>query len=67
LYFFPKTKFDVGHQIEFVLTLPEKISNSGAVDIRCSQSRSRRSGKNGTIGVAQIERYEFLPASATAA
>ena len=69
LYFLSETKFDVGHQIEFVLTLPEKISNSGAVDIRCFGKVVRvEAGKNGTIGVAaKIERYEFLPASATAA
>jgi hypothetical protein len=69
LYFLSETKFDVGHQIEFVLTLPEKVSPSGAVDIRCIGKVVRvEAGKNGTMGVAaQIERYEFLPASATAA
>jgi c-di-GMP-binding flagellar brake protein YcgR len=68
LYFLSETKFDVGHQIEFVLTLPEKISTSGAVDIRCIGKVVRvEAGKNGTMGVAaKIERYEFLPASATA-
>jgi hypothetical protein len=69
LYFLSETKFDVGHQIEFVLTLPEKVSTSGAVDIRCIGKVVRvEAGKNGTMGVAaKIERYEFLPASATAA
>jgi PilZ domain len=69
LYFVSETKFDVGSPIEFVLTLPQHISASGEVDIRCSGQVVRvEAGTNGTVGVAaKIERYEFLPASATAA
>jgi PilZ domain len=69
LYFVSETKFDVGNPIEFVLTLPQKASESGEVDIRCFGEVVRvETGKNGTMGVAaKIERYEFLPASATAA
>jgi PilZ domain len=69
LYFVSETKFDVGSPIEFVLTLPQQISASGEVDIRCSGQVVRvEAGTNGTMGVAaKIERYEFLPASATAA
>jgi PilZ domain len=69
LYFLSETKFDVGNQIEFVLTLPQKVAGSGEVDIRCFGQIVRvEAGKNGTMGVAaKIERYEFLPASATAA
>jgi hypothetical protein len=69
LYFLSETKFDVGSQIDFVLTLPQKISQSGEVDIRCCGNVVRvEVGTNGTMGVAaKIERYEFLPVSATAA
>jgi hypothetical protein len=69
LYFLSETKFEVGSQIDFVLTLPQKISESGEVDIRCCGKVVRvEAGTNGTMGVAaQIERYEFLPFSATAA
>jgi len=69
LYFVSETKFDVGNPIEFVLTLPQKVSASGEVDIRCVGQVVRvEAGKNGTVGIAaKIERYEFLPVSATAA
>ena len=69
LYFLSETKFDVGSQIEFVLTLPQKVSSSGEVDIRCRGQVVRvDAGSNGRMGVAaKIERYEFLPANATAA
>jgi c-di-GMP-binding flagellar brake protein YcgR len=69
LYFLSETKFDVGSQIDFVLTLPQKASQLGEVDIRCCGKVVRvEIGTNGTVGVAaKIERYEFLPVSATAA
>jgi hypothetical protein len=69
LYFVSETKFDVGNPIEFVLTLPQKVSEAGEVDIRCVGQVVRvEAGTNGTMGVAaRIERYEFLPVSATAA
>ena len=69
LYFLSETRFEVGNPIEFVLTLPQKVSASGEIDIRCFGQVVRvEAGKNGTTGVAaKIERYEFLPVSATAA
>jgi len=69
LYFVSETKFEVGSQIDFVLTLPQKLPTSGEVDIRCQGQVVRvEAGTNGRVGVAaKIERYEFLPASATAA
>jgi hypothetical protein len=69
LYFLSETKFEVGNPIEFVLTLPQKVSTSEEVDIRCIGQVVRvEAGKNGTMGVAaKIERYEFLPVTATAA
>ena len=68
-YFLSETKFEVGSQIDFVLTLPQKLSPSGEVDIRCRGQVVRvEASTNGRIGVAaKIERYEFLPVSATAA
>src|SRR5260370_18641886 len=69
LYFLSEAKFEVGSQIDFVLTLPQKVPTSGEVDIRCRGQVVRvEAGTNGRVGVAaKIERYEFLPASATAA
>jgi hypothetical protein len=69
LFFLSEAKFEVGSQIDFVLTLPQKISQAGEVDIRCFGKVVRvEAGTNGTMGVAaKIERYEFLPVSATAA
>jgi hypothetical protein len=69
LFFLTETKFEVGAQIDFVLTLPQKLSSTGEVDIRCRGQIVRvEAGSNGRVGVAaKIERYEFLPASATAA
>jgi hypothetical protein len=66
LYFLSETKFDVGHEIDFVLTLPQKVASAGEVDIRCRGQVVRvEAGSNGYVGVAaKIERYEFLPASA---
>ena len=69
LYFLSETKFDVGSPIDFVLTLPQKVSSAGEVDIRCRGQVVRvDAGANGRVGIAaKIDRYEFLPASATAA
>jgi len=69
LYFITETKFDVGSQIEFVLTLPQKVSSAGEVDIRCRGQIVRvEASTNGRVGVAaKIERYEFVTAGATAA
>jgi c-di-GMP-binding flagellar brake protein YcgR len=71
LYFLSETKFDVGSQIDFIIKLPEPVSATGVVDIRCTGRVVRvEAGRNGTSGIAaKIERYEFLPinASATAA
>jgi hypothetical protein len=69
LYFISETKFEVGSEIDFVLKLPQNISVSGEVDIRCCGKILRvEAGTNGTMGIAaKIERYEFLPVSANAA
>ena len=68
-YFHAEGQFEVGTQIEFVLSLPQRISETGDVDIRCRGQIVRvESSSNGYLGVAaRIDRYEFMPATATAA
>jgi hypothetical protein len=69
LYFLAEAEFEVGTEIEFVLTLPKQMAETGEVDIRCRGQIVRvESATNGHVGVAaKIERYEFLPAAASAA
>ena len=66
LYFLAHEGFEVGNDIEFILTLPQQMTQSGDVKIRC-QGRIVRiePEENGRLGVAaKIARYEFLPAAA---
>ena len=69
LYFLADASFEVGSEFEFVLTLPQQMSQSGDVDIRCCGQVVRvESSSNGRLGIAaKIQRYEFVPATATAA
>ena len=69
LYFLAEAEFEVGAEIEFVLTLPKQIAQSTEVDIRCRGQIVRvDANADGHVGVAaKIERYEFLPAAASAA
>lgn len=69
LYFLTEIKFPVGSEIEFVITLPEQVTQSGDVNIRCLGQIVRvEPTSNGRMGIAaKIERYEFMPATATAA
>ena len=66
LYFITDAKFDVGNLIDFVITLPEQVTQSGDVNIRCQGLIVRvEPTSNGTLGIAaKIERYEFLHAAA---
>ena len=66
LYFLAEAKFDVGSPIEFVITLPEQVTQSGDVNIRCHGQIVRvEPSENGHMGIAaKIDRYEFLPAAA---
>lgn len=65
LYFTIEASVETGSSIEFVLTLPQQITLAGDVHIRCYGRVLRVEPRNGSRGVAaQIERYEFLPASA---
>jgi hypothetical protein len=69
LYFLADSKFEIGSEIDFVITLPEKITQSGDVNIRCQGKIVRvEPSEDGRIGIAaKIARYEFLPVTATAA
>jgi hypothetical protein len=61
--------FEIGGEIEFVITLPQQVTQAGGVDIRCRGTIVRvDSDPDGRKGIAaKIERYEFLPAAAPAA
>jgi PilZ domain len=69
LYFLANANFDVGSEIEFVITLPQQVTQSGDVNIRCLGEVVRiEHTENGRVGIAaKIARYEFMPATATAA
>jgi PilZ domain len=69
LYFLAETKFPIGGEIEFVITLPEQVTQSNDVNIRCLGQIVRvEPTSNGLMGIAaKIERYEFMPAAASAA
>ncbi len=69
LYFLAEADFEVGNEIEFVITLPQQVTQSGDVNIRCQGKIVRvEATENGRVGIAaKIGRYEFIPAAATAA
>ena len=62
LYFLAEAQFKLGSAIEFVITLPEQVTRSGDVNIRChGQVVRTEPTQNGKMGIAaKIERYEFL-------
>jgi hypothetical protein len=65
IYFLTEAKFEVGNAIEFVITLPEHVTRSNDVNIRCQGQIVRiEPNGNGKTGIAlKIERYEFLHAA----
>jgi hypothetical protein len=69
LYFLADSNFEVGGEIEFVITLPQQVTQLGDVNIRCLGEVVRiEPTDNGRVGIAaKIARYEFMPATATAA
>jgi PilZ domain len=69
LYFLAEEGFEVGSEIDFVITLPQQVTQSGDVHIRCQGKIVRvEPTENGRVGIAaKIARYEFMPATATAA
>jgi hypothetical protein len=65
LYFLIDAGLEAGNSIEFVLTLPQQITLAGDVHIRCYAHVLRVESHEARRGVAaQIDRYEFLPATA---
>ncbi|PYU14518.1 MAG: hypothetical protein DMG37_07225 [Acidobacteria bacterium] len=69
LYFLAEADFEVGNDIDFVITLPQQVTQSGDVNIRCQGTIVRvETTESGRMGIAaKIARYEFIPAAATAA
>ncbi len=69
LYFLAKSDFKIGTEIEFVITLPQQVTQSSDVNIRCQGEIVRiEPAGDGLVGIAaKIARYEFMPAAATAA
>lgn len=69
LYFLTDARFEKGSQIDFIITLPHQIIPAGDVSIRCHGQVVRvEKAEHGPHGIAaKIERYEFVPARATAA
>ena len=65
LYFLAAAQFKLGSAIEFVITLPEQVTRSGDVNIRCHGQVVRvEPTQNGRMGIAaKIDRYEFLHAA----
>lgn len=62
LYFTTDADYEIGTEIEFVLTLPKEVTQANDVNIRCRGRVLRVEPYNGNRGVAaRIERYEFIP------
>ena len=65
LYFLAEANFKIGSAIDFVITLPQQVTRSNDVNIRCHGQVVRiEPTQNGRTGVAaKIDRYEFLHAA----
>lgn len=64
LYFMAEQPYKAGSPVEFILTLPKEVTLATDVRIRCVGHIVRvDTYKEGHGVAAQIERYEFLPAS----
>jgi hypothetical protein len=62
LFFETGNDYELGSEIEFILTLPKAVTQAGDVNIRCRGRVVRTEPCNGNRGIAaRIERYEFLP------
>jgi hypothetical protein len=68
LYFLAEAKFEVGSEIEFVITLPQQVTQSSDVNIHCHGEIVRvETTENGQVGIAaKISRYEFQPVATAA-
>jgi len=68
LYFLADAKFEIGSEIEFVIILPQQVTQSSDVNIRCMGEVVRiEPTQNGKAGIAaKIARYEFMSAATAA-
>lgn len=65
LYFLSDVNFEAGREIDFVITLPQQMTQSRDVKIRCQGQVVRvEPAEEGHLGVAaKIDRYEFVPST----
>lgn len=62
LYFLANGRYKAGGEIEFIITLPQEITKTGDVNIRCRGSVVRVDEAAEGQGIAaRIDRYEFVP------
>src|SRR5260370_7785096 len=63
LYFLADANFKIGSEIDFVITLPEQVTQSGDVNIRCQgQIVLVEPTQNTPVAIpAKIHPYQFLP------
>src|SRR2546423_13860619 len=63
LYFLTDAKFEIGNEIEFVITLPQQMTQAGDVNIRCLGEVVRiEPPENGRAGIdPQNQPYGVLP------
>jgi hypothetical protein len=61
LYFMVDAEYDMGSEIEFILTLPKEITLASDVNIHCYGQIVRVEPQQSGRGVAaRIDRYEFV-------
>lgn len=69
VYFFSSKDVKQGTPVELLMTLPHEITLAGPVKVRClgrvARTEAREGGKIGVV--VEIERYEFMRGSKSAA
>lgn len=62
LYFHADGRFQSGGEIQFIITLPQEVTRTNDVNIRCTGQVLRVDQTVAGQGIAaRIERYEFIP------
>ncbi len=65
LYFLAHGRFKTGGEIDFIITLPQEVTKTGDVNIRCRGLVVRVDEVTEGQGIAaRIERYEFIQSKA---
>lgn len=65
LYFLADGRFKTGGEMEFIITLPQQVTKTGDVNIRCRGLVVRVDKTTEGQGIAaRIDRYEFMPSKA---